>query len=98
MVQTYSIFGKQVASHYLAMGVLGTLFGGVYLSTGGSKKTPAAPPINASSPDEADFIKCAALPVSPVSSLDVGCLTWPQEVHRGSRRGGEEGERGEALG
>ncbi|SPQ25457.1 e3f4c944-add2-4e60-b40d-b33ea9685ffd [Thermothielavioides terrestris] len=57
MVQTYSIFGKQVASHYLAMGVLGTLFGGVYLSTGGSKKTPAAPPINASSPDEADFIK-----------------------------------------
>ncbi|KAL2132446.1 hypothetical protein VTI74DRAFT_3783 [Chaetomium olivicolor] len=57
MVQKYNIFGTQVASHYLAMGVLGTLFGGVYAMTGGSKKTPATPPINASSPDEADFIK-----------------------------------------
>ncbi|EGZ73034.1 hypothetical protein NEUTE2DRAFT_127388 [Neurospora tetrasperma FGSC 2509] len=41
----------------LAMGVLGSLFGGVYLASGGSSKTPATPPINASSSDEADFIK-----------------------------------------
>ncbi|GAB1319588.1 ATP synthase subunit K, mitochondrial [Madurella fahalii] len=58
MVQTYSILGKQVGSHYLAMGILGTLFGTAYSFTGGSKKTPGAtPPINASSSDEADFIK-----------------------------------------
>jgi len=47
------------------MGVLGSLFGGVYLATGGSKAKPAAPPINASSSDEADFIKCAP-PSSPI--------------------------------
>ncbi|KAK4126446.1 hypothetical protein N657DRAFT_569045 [Parathielavia appendiculata] len=57
MVQKYNIFGTQVGSHYLAMGVLGGLFGGVYAMVGGSKAKPATPPINASSPDEADFIK-----------------------------------------
>jgi F-type H+-transporting ATPase subunit k len=29
---------------------------------GGSKPKPATPPINASSSDEADFIKCAHIP------------------------------------
>ncbi len=44
------------------MGVLGALFGGSYLAVGGSKKPATqAPPINASSSDEADFIQCAAL-------------------------------------
>ncbi|KAG7287328.1 hypothetical protein NEMBOFW57_006837 [Staphylotrichum longicolle] len=57
MVQKYNIFGTQVASHYLAMGVLGSLFGGVYAAVGGGSKAPATPPINASTPDEADFIK-----------------------------------------
>ncbi|KAK4152342.1 hypothetical protein C8A00DRAFT_34985 [Chaetomidium leptoderma] len=58
MVQKYNIFGTQVASHYLAIGVLGSLFGGSYVMfSGGSKKIPATPPINASSSDEADFIK-----------------------------------------
>ncbi|KAK4134551.1 hypothetical protein BT67DRAFT_380020 [Trichocladium antarcticum] len=57
MVQKYNIFGTQVASQYLAMGVLGTIFGSAYLFTGGSKSIPAAPPINAASTDEADFIK-----------------------------------------
>ncbi|KAL5601085.1 hypothetical protein BROUX41_005912 [Berkeleyomyces rouxiae] len=58
MVAYYSIFGRQVGSHYLSMAVLGSLFGGVFLSTGGKKApTPgAAPPINAASSDEADFI------------------------------------------
>ncbi|KAH8157615.1 hypothetical protein CIB48_g10637 [Xylaria polymorpha] len=58
MVAMYQIFGRQVGSHHLAMGVLGALFGGTYLSLGGSgKKTTQTPPINASSPDEADFIQ-----------------------------------------
>ncbi|EGS21809.1 uncharacterized protein CTHT_0036790 [Thermochaetoides thermophila DSM 1495] len=57
MVQKYNILGAQVGSHYLAMGILGTLFGTAYAFSGGSKKTPATPPINASSSDEADFIK-----------------------------------------
>jgi hypothetical protein len=43
----------------LAMGILGSLFGTAYAFTGGSKKMPATPPINASSSDEADFIKYA---------------------------------------
>ncbi|KAK4224328.1 hypothetical protein QBC38DRAFT_458414 [Podospora fimiseda] len=57
--QMYNVFGKQVASQYLAMGVLGTVFGGVYLASSGgsSKAAPAAPPIVAASSDEADFIK-----------------------------------------
>ncbi|KAI0147613.1 hypothetical protein GGR57DRAFT_476149 [Xylariaceae sp. FL1272] len=55
----YNVLGRQVGSHYLAMGVLGALFGGSYLAlSGGSKKTATqTPPINASSPDEADFIQ-----------------------------------------
>lgn len=40
------------------MGVLGALFGGTTLALrGGGNKTTQAPPINASSSDEADFIK-----------------------------------------
>ncbi|KAL2760093.1 hypothetical protein ACRALDRAFT_1073900 [Sodiomyces alcalophilus JCM 7366] len=59
MVQMYTIAGRQVGSHYLAMGILGALFGGIYTATrgGGSKAPATTPPINASSPGEADFIK-----------------------------------------
>ncbi|KAI1209843.1 uncharacterized protein F4807DRAFT_424626 [Annulohypoxylon truncatum] len=59
MVAMYTVFGRQVGSHYLAMGVLAALFGGTYLGVkgGGSKKTATTPPINASTPDEADFIQ-----------------------------------------
>ncbi|KAI0890284.1 uncharacterized protein GGS22DRAFT_150480 [Annulohypoxylon maeteangense] len=58
MVAMYNVLGRQVGSHYLAMGVLATLFGGSYLSLrGGSKKITQTPPINASTPDEADFIQ-----------------------------------------
>ncbi|CAK7199685.1 hypothetical protein SEUCBS139899_002368 [Sporothrix eucalyptigena] len=56
MVQQYTIAGRQVGSHYLAIATLTALFGGIYASTGGAKKTTATPPINASSSDEADFI------------------------------------------
>jgi F-type H+-transporting ATPase subunit k len=43
---------------------MATLFGGVYYAMSGPKKAGAnaAPPINASSSDEADFIKCANSP------------------------------------
>ncbi|KAH8912922.1 hypothetical protein BR93DRAFT_922898 [Coniochaeta sp. PMI_546] len=58
MVQYYNIFGRQVGSHYLSMAVLATIFGGSYAALSGPSKAPAAtPPINASSSDEADFIK-----------------------------------------
>ncbi|CAG9956249.1 hypothetical protein V2G26_015279 [Clonostachys chloroleuca] len=59
-VAYYTIAGRQVGGHYLAMGVLASIFGGVYAATSGPKKPAAAnntPPINASSSDEADFIK-----------------------------------------
>ncbi|KAI0013040.1 hypothetical protein F4779DRAFT_473065 [Xylariaceae sp. FL0662B] len=58
MVQMYTIFGRQIGSHYLAMGTLAALFaGGYYGFSGGSKRPTQTPPINASSPDEADFIQ-----------------------------------------
>ncbi|KAI2618768.1 hypothetical protein GGR54DRAFT_640309 [Hypoxylon sp. NC1633] len=58
MVQMYTVFGRQIGSHYLAMGVLGAMFGGTWLSLrGGNKKPAQTPPINASSSDEADFIQ-----------------------------------------
>ncbi|RCI16894.1 hypothetical protein L249_2881 [Ophiocordyceps polyrhachis-furcata BCC 54312] len=55
----YTIAGRQVGSHHIAMAWLGTLFGGVWYATSGPKKTSATatPPIQASSSDEADFIK-----------------------------------------
>ena len=42
------------------MGVLSMLFGGTYMAVSGpspAKKATQLPPINASSPDEEDFIK-----------------------------------------
>ncbi|KAM7192964.1 ATP synthase subunit K, mitochondrial [Naviculisporaceae sp. PSN 640] len=56
----YTIFGRQVGSHHLAMLTLGTLFGGSYLATrpsGAQKAATVTPPINAASSDEFDFIK-----------------------------------------
>ncbi|PWY64062.1 hypothetical protein BO70DRAFT_303115 [Aspergillus heteromorphus CBS 117.55] len=58
MVVYYQIAGKQIGSHYLAMGVLGALFGGVKLATsGGGQPKQAAPPIKAESKDEEVFIQ-----------------------------------------
>ncbi|GAB1199730.1 hypothetical protein APSETT444_009087 [Aspergillus pseudonomiae] len=63
MVVYYQLAGKQVGSHVLAMGVLGSLFGGVYLATrGGSQPKQAAPPIQASSKDEETFIQYVLSP------------------------------------
>jgi len=78
------------------MGVLGSLFGGVYAAVGGGgSKTPATPPINASTPDEADFIKCACSPRPDPEARR--CLTFSQEVHGAGGCGREEGGPGEAL-
>ncbi|KAL5335152.1 hypothetical protein BJX70DRAFT_375882 [Aspergillus crustosus] len=59
MVVYYQIAGKTVGSHHLALGILSSLFGGVYLATrgGSASKKPAAPPIQASSKDEETFIQ-----------------------------------------
>jgi len=54
----YTIAGRQVGSHVLAMATLGTLFGGAFLATrGGGAKATNTPPINASSKDEEAFIQ-----------------------------------------
>ncbi|TQS38166.1 hypothetical protein Golomagni_01335 [Golovinomyces magnicellulatus] len=60
MVQMYTIAGRKVGSHVLAMVTLGTIFGTTaYFTSGGSKtkKIVQGPPINASSTEEESFIK-----------------------------------------
>ncbi|KAI1007177.1 hypothetical protein K3495_g1045 [Podosphaera aphanis] len=60
MVQMYTIAGRQIGSHVLAMVTLGTIFGTTAFFTSGSstaKKAAQIPPINASSSDEENFIK-----------------------------------------
>ncbi|KAI9695475.1 MAG: hypothetical protein M1820_008577 [Bogoriella megaspora] len=58
MVATYTIAGRQVGSHVLAMITLGSLFGTSAYFAGGSKKPEQkAPPIDASSKDEENFIQ-----------------------------------------
>lgn len=70
------------------MGVLGALFSGSYLAlSGGSKKANQIPPINASSPDEADFIQYA-----PRNTGINRLLTLEQKFLEASRRGREEVE------
>lgn len=72
-VQYYNLFGAKVGSHYLAMGVLAALFGGTSMAIGGgSKKATQTPPLNAASPDEADFIK---------KFLDEAEASTPKEKH-----------------
>jgi len=56
MVAMYTIAGRQVGSHVLAMATLGTVFTLTALSVGG-KKAETTPPIQASSSDEEKFIK-----------------------------------------
>ncbi|KAK5093950.1 hypothetical protein LTR70_004476 [Exophiala xenobiotica] len=58
MVAMYTIAGRQVGSHVLAMATLGVLFGGSWAATrGGSKAPQSTPPINAGSKDEEKFIQ-----------------------------------------
>jgi len=58
MVAMYTVAGRQIGSHWLAIATLTTLFTGSYFSLGGSSaKKTQGPPINAQSPDEESFIK-----------------------------------------
>ncbi|KAF4553018.1 Hypothetical protein D9617_8g050310 [Elsinoe fawcettii] len=58
MVVKYDVLGRKVGSHHLAIGVLTILFGGSYAAMRGpGKKTTQAPPIQASSKDEENFIQ-----------------------------------------
>lgn len=77
------------------MGVLATLFGSTYLAVSGpSKKTVQTPPINASSPDEEDFIKCDPYAPygDPVHMSKIQQLTpvvgsfWTRRTRRPRRR------------
>ncbi|GAB1209511.1 hypothetical protein APSETT445_008290 [Aspergillus pseudonomiae] len=80
MVVYYQLAGKQVGSHVLAMGVLGSLFGGVYLATrGGSQPKQAAPPIQASSKDEETFIHRPNL-ASPTESPDPAVVVAARKI------------------
>lgn len=68
------------------MGWLATFFGGIYYVSSGPKAPAAAataPPINAGSSDEADFIKCDISLYVP--RKDTILLTTRQEVHGAGR-------------
>lgn len=57
-VQMYTIAGRQIGSHYLAIGVITAAGAGIYAATRGPSKAKVdTPPINAGSPDEEKFIK-----------------------------------------
>lgn len=59
MVAQYTVFGRQVGSHILAMATLGVTFTGSYLALrgGGNKAKEQGPRINASTKEEEDFIQ-----------------------------------------
>ncbi|KAK2825728.1 hypothetical protein FQN49_007424 [Arthroderma sp. PD_2] len=57
MVATYTILGRKIGSHVLAMSVLGSTAAGIYLSLPGKQNKAQAPPIQASSKDEEKFIQ-----------------------------------------
>lgn len=58
MVQYYTVAGRQVGSHILAMTVLGTTGFLSWLATrGGGKQQQKTPPIQASTKDEENFIQ-----------------------------------------
>ncbi|KAL2047066.1 hypothetical protein N7G274_001085 [Stereocaulon virgatum] len=58
MVAQYTIFGRQVGSHVLAMLTLGTTAAGIAVGLGGKEKSKQqGPPINAQSKEEEQFIQ-----------------------------------------
>ncbi|KAL9136978.1 MAG: hypothetical protein Q9175_001811 [Cornicularia normoerica] len=58
MVAQYTIFGRQVGSHVLAMLTLGTVAAATTFAMAGKEKVKErGPPINASSKDEEEFIQ-----------------------------------------
>lgn len=73
------------------MGVLSALFGGTYLATSGpspAKKAAQTPPINASSPDEEDFIKCesGSIRIPPIITANlVGVRKFLDSADKGEK-------------
>ncbi|KAK3209153.1 hypothetical protein GRF29_69g970459 [Pseudopithomyces chartarum] len=72
MVAMYTIAGRQVGSHVLAIATLTTTFAGAWLSMrGGDKTEKTTPAINAKSKEEEsfvkDFVKKAEEKISPVT-------------------------------
>ncbi|KAL9635265.1 MAG: hypothetical protein Q9164_003577 [Protoblastenia rupestris] len=57
MVQMYTIFGRQVGSHYLALATLLTTGGGIAWGLSGEKKEAPKPATDASSKEEEEFIQ-----------------------------------------
>ncbi|KAF1946931.1 hypothetical protein EJ02DRAFT_450265 [Clathrospora elynae] len=58
MVAMYTIAGRQVGSHVLAIATLTTTFAGAFLAMGGKKvEDPTSPPINAKSKEEESYVK-----------------------------------------
>ncbi|KAF2125224.1 hypothetical protein P153DRAFT_370532 [Dothidotthia symphoricarpi CBS 119687] len=58
MVAMYTVFGRQVGSHVLAIATLSVTFAGAALSMGGSKaEASTQPPINAKTKEEESFVK-----------------------------------------
>lgn len=78
------------------MVTLGTFFGGIALSMGGGKKTPQAPPINAGSKDEENFVKYVSLhlpqsgrraaAMDPVLTYGVTESSWNRQMRMRRRR------------
>ncbi|KAF3043814.1 hypothetical protein E8E12_010526 [Didymella heteroderae] len=58
MVAMYTIAGRQVGSHVLAIATLATTFStAAFFLSGGEKVDKTQPPINAKSKDEESFVK-----------------------------------------
>ncbi|OAL47776.1 hypothetical protein IQ07DRAFT_589300, partial [Pyrenochaeta sp. DS3sAY3a] len=68
----YTIAGRQVGSHVLAMATLGATFAGAYLAMGGKKvEEKTTPPINAKSKEEESFVKYGLPYPSPRAALSI---------------------------
>jgi len=57
MVVYYTVAGRKVGSHILAIATLSTFFVGSYLAVPSKKGKEQGPPIQASSKDEEQFIQ-----------------------------------------
>jgi hypothetical protein len=91
-------YGLTSRAQQLAMGVLGTMFGGIALLSGGSSKAvQQSPPIKASSRGEEDFIQYVSITPainygaiqSAAWKTGQGANTHAKEIPQG-RRGREE--------
>ncbi|KAL9006252.1 MAG: hypothetical protein Q9188_001024 [Gyalolechia gomerana] len=90
MVATYTVFGRQVGAHVLAMATLGTTFAGIYLAMPAkTKEKEAGPPINAASKDEEAFIQYADTFSSSCSAFTEIAHTFHRDFLKNAN-GGEQ--------